>query len=98
MTANRVQIYKNKTTEPDKIQGFCAYNWVKLNLNQLREMSKICIMTSDWKNVPIFEEYLSLLKEGVPKERIRQYLSKKYSISESTLKRIQSRFSAWVKP
>lgn len=98
MTANRVQIYKNKTTEPDKIQGFCAYNWVKLNLNQLREMSKIGIMTSDWKNVPIFEEYLSLLKEGVPKERIRQYLSKKYSVSESTLKRIQSRFSAWVKP
>lgn len=96
MTANQIQRYKNKITDPDKIQGYCAYNWVKLNLNQLREMSKIGIMTSDWKNVPIFEEYLSLLKEGVPKERIRQYLSKKYSVSESTLKRIESRFSTWV--
>ncbi|MBR5395852.1 MAG: hypothetical protein IK144_12350 [Bacteroidaceae bacterium] len=61
-------------------------------------MSKIGIMTSDWKNVPIFEEYLSLLKEGVPKERIRQHLSKKYLVSESTLKRIESRFSTWVNP
>ena len=91
-----MQKYKNKIKDPDKIQGYCAYNWVKLNLNQLREMSKIGIMITDWKNVPIYEEYLSLLKDGIPKERVRQHLSRKYSISESTLKRIESRFSTWV--
>lgn len=63
-----------KKSEIERVEGFCAYNWVKLNLNQLKEMSKIGIMTDDWQNVPIFEEYLSLLKDGVPKERIRQHL------------------------
>ena len=87
-----------KKSEIGRVKGYCAYNWVKNNLNQLREMSKIGIMTNDWENVPIFDEYLSLLEENVPKERIRQHLSRKYHRSISSLKRIETRFSTWVNP
>jgi hypothetical protein len=45
----------------------------------------------------MYEEYLSLRGEGVPKERIYQYFKGKYHVSESTVKRVVRRLSGQVR-
>jgi methylphosphotriester-DNA--protein-cysteine methyltransferase len=61
-------------------------------------MSKCDLSVDDVRHVPMYEEYLHLLGEGVPKERIHQYLAKRYSVSESTVKRVFKRLSQRVTP
>lgn len=75
-----------------------AYTLLKLNLYQLNIMSKCDLSVDDVRHVPMYEEYLHLLGEGVPKERIHQYLAKRYSVSESTVKRVFKRLSQRVTP
>lgn len=78
----------------DKISG---YTLLKLNLNQVNIMSKCGLSVDDTRYIPMFEEYLSLLREGVPKERIYQHFRGKYHVSESTVKRVVKRLSRQVK-
>ena len=85
----------------ENLAGICetsGYMLLKLNLNQLNIMSKCDLSVDDARYVPMYEEYLRLLGEGVPKERIHQYLAKEYSVSESTVKRVYRRLSQKVKP
>ena len=56
-------------------------------------MSKCGLSVDDARYVPMYEEYLSLRREGVPKERIYQHFRSKYNVSESTVKRVIKRFS-----
>lgn len=56
-------------------------------------MSKFGLSVDDARHVPMYEEYLSLLRDGVPKERIYQHFRKKYHVSESTVKRVVKRLS-----
>lgn len=93
-----MQKYKDN---PINLTGICetsGYMLLKLNLNQLRIMSKCDLSVDDARYVPMYEEYLHLLGEGVPKERIRQHLARKYLVSESTVKRVFRRLSQKVTP
>ena len=60
-------------------------------------MSKFGLSVDDAKYVPMYEEYLSLRRDGVPKERIYQHFRGKYHVSESTAKRVIKRLSQRVK-
>ena len=61
-------------------------------------MSMFGLSVDDVNYIPMFEEYLSLRREGVPKERIYQHFRSKYHVSESTAKRVIKRLSRQVKP
>ena len=91
-----MQSYKIPSKNPSGVGELSAYTLMKLNLNQLEIMSKYDLSVDDARHIPMYEEYLSLLREGVPKERIYQYLRGKYHVSESTIKRVVKRLSRRV--
>jgi len=61
-------------------------------------MSKFGLSIEDANYIPMYEEYLSLRHNGVPKERIYQHFRNEYHVSESTTKRVIKRLSRQVKP
>lgn len=73
-----------------------GYMLLKLNLYQVEIMSKCGLSVDDVRHIPMYEEYLSLRRDGVAKERIYQYFRTKYNVSESTAKRVIKRLSAQV--
>ena len=92
-----MQRYDNFSINFDGISGLSCYSLLKLNLNQFEIMSKFGLSVDDAKYVPMYEEYLSLRRDGVPKERIYQHFRTKYHVSESTAKRVIKRLSQRVK-
>ena len=92
-----MQRYDNFSKNLDGISGLSCYSLLKLNLNQFEIMSKCGLSVDDAKYVPMYEEYLSLRRDGVPKERIYQHFRTKYHVSESTAKRVIKRLSQRVK-
>ena len=96
MTANRAQSYNNLSENLEWINEVSGYSLLKLNLNQVETMSKCGLSVDDARYVPMYEEYLSLRREGVPKERIYQHFKSKYHVSESTVKRVIKRLSQRV--
>lgn len=93
-----MQRYNNFQKNLDNIVEISGYFLLKLNLYQLGIMSKSGLSVNDVRYVPMYEEYLSLRRDGVPKERIYQYFKTKYRVSESTAKRVVKRLSMQVKP
>lgn len=93
-----MQRYNNLPDNLNNISEASGYMLLKLNLYQLEIMSKCDLSFDDVRYVPMFEEYLSLRREGVPKERIYQHFRSKYHVSESTAKRVIKRLSRQVKP
>lgn len=93
-----MQKYNNSSENLDGIDGVSGYMLLKLNLNQVKTMSKCGLSVGDARYVPMYEEYLSLRREGVPKERIYQHFRSKYHVSESTAKRVVRRLSQRVTP
>lgn len=89
----------NKSLEncdtPEEVSG---YMLLKLNLNQIKIMSKCGLSVDDGRHIPMYEEYLQLRREGVAKDRIYQYFEGKYHVSESTVKRVIKRLSGRVRP
>jgi hypothetical protein len=96
MTANQVQKYNNSLENLQGIDEVSCYSLLKLNINQVKIMSKCGLSVDDVRYVPMYEEYLSLRREGISKERIYQYLGNRYFVSESTVKRVIKRFSRRV--
>ena len=92
-----MQNYNKSSNNLDGIDEISGFSLLKINLYQLEKMSKCDLSVDDIRHIPMYEEYLSLLGSGVPKERIYQYFRKKYHVSESTIKRVSKRFSARVK-
>lgn len=88
-----MQSYNNSKENPGNIDEISGYMVLKLNLCQVSLMSKFGLSVDDARHVPMYEEYLSLLRDGVPKERIYQHFRKKYHVSESTVKRVVKRLS-----
>lgn len=88
-----MQKYNNSQENLEGINEVSGYMLLKLNLNQVETMSKCGLSVDDAMYVPMYEEYLSLRREGVPKERIYQHFRSKYHVSESTVKRVIKRFS-----
>ena len=65
-------------------------------METLKVMSKHDIRMGDWKHVEMFEEYLDMRKKCEKFRYIMAYLSEKYEMSESTVKRIVKRLSGEV--
>ena len=91
-----MQKYKNSLENLDRIEEVSGYMLLKLNLNQVKTMSKCGLSVDDVRYIPMYEEYLSLRREGVPKERIYQHFNSSYHVSESTVKRVVRRLSQRV--
>jgi DNA-binding MarR family transcriptional regulator len=69
---------------------------MKISMEMLKMMSKCGIKTDDWQHLEMLEEYHSM-RENCEKFRyIMAYLSEKYRLSESTVKRIIKRLSGDV--
>lgn len=88
-----MQKYNNFFDNLDNVSEVSGYSLLKLNLNQVKTMSKCGLSVDDVKYLPMYEEYLSLRRDGVPKERIYQHFRAKYHVSESTVKRVIKRLS-----
>ena len=93
-----MQKYNNSSENLEGINEVSGYMLLKLNLNQFKTMSKCGLSVDDARYIPMYEEYLSIRREGVPKERIYQHFRGKYHVSESTAKRVIKRFSRTVTP
>lgn len=93
---NQMQKYENKSENLGNNCQISGYQLLKLNLNQIEIMSKCGLSVGDVRYVPMYEEYLALRGDGVPKERIYQYFRTQYHVSESTAKRIIKRLSERV--
>ncbi len=93
-----MQKYNNSQENLEGINEVSGYMLLKLNLYQVGLMSKFGLSVDDARYVPMYEEYLSLLGEGVPKERIYQHFRGKYHVSESTVKRVVKRLSQRFTP
>ena len=91
-----MQNYNNSRENLEGINEVSGYLLLKINLNQVKIMSKCGLSVDDARYVPMYEEYMSLRRSGVPKERIYQYFRSKYHVSESTVKRMIKRFSQRV--
>ena len=88
-----MQKYNNSAENLEGVSEVSGYLLLKINLSQVKTMSKFGLSVDDIRYIPMYEEYVSLRKDNVPKERIYQHLTKKYHVSESTIKRVVKRFS-----
>lgn len=93
-----MQRYDNSSENLAAIGEISGYMLLKLNLCQVKTMSKFGLSVDDARHVPMYEEYLSLRHDGVPKERIYQHFKGKYHVSESTVKRVVKRLSQRFMP
>lgn len=91
-----MQKYNNSLENLQGIGKISGYMLLKINLNQVKIMSKCGLSVDDVRYIPMYEEYLSLRRSGVPKERIYQHFRSKYHVSESTVKRVIRRLSQRV--
>lgn len=91
-----MQKYNKSFEDLCNTTGISGYMLLKLNLYQVEIMSKCGLSVDDVRHIPMYEEYLMLRRDGVPKERIYQYFRTKYHVSESTAKRVIKRLSVQV--
>ena len=91
-----MQNYNNSRENLEGINEVSGYLLLKINLNQVKIMSKCGLSVDDVRYIPMYDEYLSLRRSGVPKERIYQHFRSKYHVSESTVKRVIKRLSQRV--
>ena len=61
-----MQKYNNSDKNLQGIDEVSGYMLLKINLNQVKTMSKCGLSVDDVRYVPMYEEYLSLRREGVP--------------------------------
>ena len=63
----------------------------------LKIMSEIGLRTNDYKYLPMYEEYVEMRRSNNKVDYILMFLSHKYKLSESTIKRVIKRLSKEVK-
>lgn len=63
----------------------------------MKSMSELGIKMDDYKYIDLCQEYNELVSKGEKREYARAILSKKYSVSESTVFRIISRLNTPIK-
>lgn len=91
-----MQSYENKSESLGTVNEISGYMLLKLNISQVEMMSKHGLLINDVRYVPMFEEYLSLRRDGAKKKQTMEYLARKYFVGESTVKRVIKRFSRRV--
>jgi len=74
-----------------------AIDFLKIARELLKVMSSTDLRRDDYKHIELYEEYSDLRGEGNKVEYILRFLSDKYGVSESTIKRIVRRLSREVR-
>jgi hypothetical protein len=74
-----------------------AYKLLFLIKDLAKSMSGIGVKMDDYKYIGLCQEYNDLVAKGEKREYARTILSKKYSVSESTVFRIISRLNTPIK-
>ena len=69
---------------------------VKISKEAMKMMSNSGIKTEDWQHVEMYDEYQSMRSKRDKFRYILAFLSEKYKLSESTVKRIIRRLSEEV--
>lgn len=72
-------------------------DYLKIGSEFLKLMSILDLKRDDYQRIDLYEEYMMMRGEGEKVDYILCYLSNKYKISESTVKRIVKRLSKGVK-
>lgn len=72
-------------------------DYLKIGSEFLKLMSILDLKRDDYQRIDLYEEYMMMRGEGEKVDYILCYLSNKYKISESTVKRIVKRLSKEVK-
>ncbi len=75
-----------------------AIDFLKINREILKLMSKCDLRMTDFNYVELWNDYASMLRDKEKVSYILYFLSKKYGASESTIKRIIKRFNSEVSP
>ena len=75
------------------ISGISGYLLLKININQVKMMSKFDLSVEDVRYIPMYEEYLSLRQERLKTTHIIAHLAEKYFVSEAYL---QKQFKKYV--
>lgn len=74
-----------------------AYKMLFLIRDLMKSMSEIGIKVDGYKYIGLCQEYNELVAKGHKREYARAVLSKKYSVSESTVFRIITRMNKHLK-
>lgn len=74
-----------------------AFELLTINQGILQLMKDASLDISDIKYLPMYQDYVRLVKEGHKKTYIVQYLSDEYEISCRNVYRVIEKFSAEVK-
>ena len=74
-----------------------AVEFLKIVEGLLKTMSTFGLKRDDYMHINLYEEYAIMRSEGEKVDYILCYLSDKYKISESTIKRVIKRFSKEVR-
>lgn len=74
-----------------------AVEFLKIGREMLKLMSAFDLRREDYKHIELFEEYAQMRGKGEKVEYILSVLSRRYKLSESTVKRIVRRLSREVK-
>lgn len=86
-----MQKYKNSSKD-DHSEQINGYLLVKININQLKLMSKLDIKAEDYQYIELYETYMNMRGMRMKVSAILQYLADENGISVSTVKRIINRF------
>ena len=71
--------------------------YLKIGREFLQLMSNFDLRRDDYQHIELYEEYMMLRGKGEKVDYILSILSNKYTLSESTIKRIVKRLSKEVK-
>lgn len=74
-----------------------VYKMLFLLRDFMKSMSNLGIKMDDYKYIGLCQEYNELVSKGEKREYARAVLSRKYSVSESTVFRIISRLNKPLK-
>lgn len=72
------------------------YELLEMVAELLKRMSECDVRIDDYKHVAMCREFNELVAQGEKKEYVREKLSKKYDVSQSTVFRIVKRLSKHV--
>ena len=92
-----MQNYNFSQNDSTVFRELTVYSLLKLNIYQVKLMSECDLPPHYYRYIPLFEEYLVMLDDGMKKNYIIAKLSETYDVSESTVKRVIKALSRRVK-
>lgn len=69
-----------------------VYDIVKANANVLHQLTSAGASAEDYKNIPLYEEFVRLTRDGLKTTYVVIHLCQEYELSERSVWRIIERF------